>query len=68
MNISLKIDLTQFFIIKLRHPGRLNQADLGGKTPSGALVACGKSPTTVTWSERLKIYCCVIVTQKKDQP
>jgi len=32
----LKIDLTQFFIIKPRHPGRLNQADLDGKTAVGA--------------------------------
>jgi len=29
----------------------------------GALVTCGKTPTTVTLSEHLKIYCHVIVTQ-----
>jgi len=31
----LQIDLTQFFIIKLRRPGRLNQAGLGGKPAVG---------------------------------
>jgi len=28
-----------------------------------ALATCGQTPTTVTWSEHLKIYCHVIVTQ-----
>ena len=30
----------------------------------GALVTCGKTPTIVTWSERVKIYCSIIVTQQ----
>jgi len=59
----LKIDLTRFFIITPGHPGRPNQAGLGEKKRSGALVTRGKTPTTVTWGECLKIYCCVIVAQ-----
>jgi len=40
------------------------KADLGEKHPAvGALVTCVKTPTTVIWSERLMIYCRVIVTQ-----
>jgi len=29
------------------------------------MVTCSKTPTTVTWSEHLKIYCRVIVTQQR---
>jgi len=60
MNLPLqKTDSTRFFIIEPRHPGRLKIADLGGKHSVGALVTCGKTPNTVTWSERLNIYCHV---------
>jgi len=61
--ISKNTDFTRFFIIKPRHTSRLKSWS-GWKKPSvGALVACGKKPTTVTWSDHLKIYCRVIVTQ-----
>jgi len=54
------------FMIKPRHPGRLKEADLSPvwKKPAvGALVTCEKTPATVTWSERLKIYYRIIVKQ-----
>jgi len=51
------------FVIKLRHPDRLKK-QIWVKNPAvGALVTCGKTPTTVTLNERLKIYCRAIVTQ-----
>jgi len=56
-------DITRFFIIQTRHPGRLKKQIWVEKNSVGALVTCGKTPTTVTWSEHLKIYCRVIVTQ-----
>jgi len=31
----------------------------------GNLVTCGKTPTSVTWSERLKIYCRVVAMQRR---
>jgi len=64
MNITSKNrDLTQFFIIKPRHPGRLKSRSGWKKLSVGALVTCGKMPTTVTSNEYLKIYCRDIVTQ-----
>jgi len=64
INLSLqKTDLTRFFIIKPRHPGRLKKQMRMEKASVGALATHGKTPTTVTWNERLKIYCRVIVTQ-----
>jgi len=43
------------------------EADLGGKNSQWELcmVACGKTPTSVTRSEHLRIYCRVIVTQQR---
>jgi len=52
---SKNTDFTRFFKIKRKHTGRL-KTDLGGKKPSvGALVTCGKTPTTVTWTSRLEV-------------
>ena len=60
-------DITRFFIIKPKNPGRLKKADLGGKIPQWEpyMVTCGKPPTTVTWSECLTIYYRVILTQER---
>jgi len=45
---SKNIDFTRYFIIKPRHPSRLKNRS-GWKKPSvGALVTCGKTPTTIT--------------------
>jgi len=56
-----------YFIIKLRHLSPLKQANLVEKKRSGRPAGhMRKNATvTVTWSERLKIYCRVIVTQWK---
>jgi len=42
------------------------KADLGGKTPQWEpyMVTCGKTPTAVTWSERLR-YITVLFLRKK---
>jgi len=52
-----------FFIIKPRHPGRLKKQIWVEISAVGTLVTCGKMPTTVTWTECLKIYFRVIVMQ-----
>ena len=49
----------EIFIIKPRHTGRLIKQIWVEKPLVGAPVTCGKTPTTVTWSEHLKIYCRV---------
>jgi len=49
LSLEKKRDLTRFFIIKPRHPGRPRKADLGGKKNSvGAWVTCEKTPMDVT--------------------
>jgi len=49
MNLSLeKTDLTRFFMTKPRHPVRLKKQVWVEKSADGALVTCGKMPTTVT--------------------
>jgi len=64
---SKNTDLTQFFIIKPTHPGQLKNRS-GWKKPSGgALVTCGKTPTTVIWSGLLKIYCTLLLLRSKRQ-
>ena len=45
------------FLIKPRHTGRLIKQIWVEKPLVGALVTCGKTPTTVIWNEHLKIYC-----------
>jgi len=46
----------EIFIIKPRHTGRLIKQIWIEKPLVGAPVTCGKTPTTVTWREHLKIY------------
>jgi len=45
---SKQTDLTQFFIIKPRHPGGLKKQIWVEKNTVGALVTRGKTPTTAT--------------------
>jgi len=49
LTTSKNTDLTRFFIIKPRHTGGLKNNRSGWKKPSvGALVTCGKRPTSAT--------------------
>jgi len=41
-------DLTRFFVIKTRHPGRLKKQIWVEKNAEGTRVTCEKMPTTVT--------------------
>ena len=49
-----KLDLTRFFIIKPRHPGRLKKQNWVEKPRTGleTLATCVKTPTVASWSER----------------
>jgi len=58
-------DLTRFFMIKSRRPCRLKKQIWVKKSAVGALVTRAKTPNTVTWSECLRIYYGVIVTQQR---
>ena len=49
----------EIFIIKPRHTERIIKQIWVEKPLAGAPVTCGKTLTTVTWSEHLKIYCRV---------
>jgi len=60
---SKKPDLTYFFIIKPRHPGKTKRQIWVEKPAVGTRVTCEKTPATITWSERLKIHCHGTVTQ-----
>ena len=64
---SKQTDLTQFFIIKPRHPGGLKKQIWVEKNTVGALVTRGKTPTTATWSEHLKIYAMLLLHNKDQQ-
>jgi len=61
---SKQPDLTLFFITQPRHLGRL-KSRYRWKKLSGSPGHMRQNATAVTWSEHLKIYCRVIVTQKK---
>ena len=65
--MSLSLQKHRFHAIfhrKLGHPGRLKkQIWVEKKTSLGALVTCGKTPATITYSEYLKFCCRVIVMQ-----
>jgi len=64
MSLSLKnTDSTQFFKIKPRHAGRPKKNKSGWRKLSGRAGHMRKTPTTVSGSEHLKIYCRVIVTR-----